>query len=108
MATEGTQYDPRPFDSKVNAILGEEGEETYYTTYDEVCDSFDTMELRPWEGPTNSSDNARKTDSSVSEHDKALVRKNNKFWVDLHQCHHQLRVLRLHQHLSPSLLRKFP
>ncbi|XP_056847327.1 protein IQ-DOMAIN 8-like [Raphanus sativus] len=35
---------------------------------------------RPWEGPTNSSDNARKTDSSVSEHDKALVRKNNKFW----------------------------
>ena len=26
--------------------LGEEGQETFYTTYDEVCDSFDTMELR--------------------------------------------------------------
>ncbi|KAG2321798.1 hypothetical protein Bca52824_015011 [Brassica carinata] len=46
MATEGTQYDPRQFDSKMNAILGEEGQETFYTTYDEVCDSFDSMELR--------------------------------------------------------------
>ncbi|KAH0874824.1 hypothetical protein HID58_072186 [Brassica napus] len=45
-ATEGTQYDPRQFDSKMNAILGEEGEETFYTTFDEVCYSFDTMELR--------------------------------------------------------------
>lgn len=26
--------------------LGEEGEETFYTTIDEVCDSFDAMELR--------------------------------------------------------------
>nr|VDD00686.1 unnamed protein product [Brassica rapa] len=24
------------------------------------------------------------------------------FWVDLLQCHHQLRVLRLHPHLSPQ------
>ncbi|KAL0700666.1 hypothetical protein Bca4012_056788 [Brassica carinata] len=32
---------------------------------------------RPWEGPTNSSDNARKINSSVSEHDIALFRKNN-------------------------------
>ncbi|KAH0938408.1 hypothetical protein HID58_005869 [Brassica napus] len=46
MASEGTQYDPRQFDSKMNAILGEEGEETFYTTYDEVCDSFDAMELK--------------------------------------------------------------
>ncbi|CDY68148.1 BnaA07g38930D [Brassica napus] len=46
MASEGTQYDPRQFDTKMNAILGEEGQETFYTTYDEVCDSFDTMELR--------------------------------------------------------------
>lgn len=26
--------------------LGEEGEETFYTTYAEVCDTFDAMELR--------------------------------------------------------------
>ncbi|KAF3517365.1 hypothetical protein DY000_02062586 [Brassica cretica] len=32
---------------------------------------------KPWEGPTNSSDNAKKIDSTVSEHDKALVMKNN-------------------------------
>lgn len=37
---------------------------------------------RPWEGrlmegPTNSSDNARKSESSVSEHDTVQVRKNN-------------------------------
>ncbi|WZZ67550.1 hypothetical protein YC2023_078920 [Brassica napus] len=32
-----------------------------------------------------------------------------KFWVELLQCHHQLRVQRLHPHLSPhSLLMKFP
>ncbi|CAA7043048.1 unnamed protein product [Microthlaspi erraticum] len=46
MAAEGTQYDPRQFDSKMNAILGEEGEETFYTISDEVCDSFDAMELK--------------------------------------------------------------
>ncbi|WZZ44178.1 hypothetical protein YC2023_040437 [Brassica napus] len=49
----------------------------------------------------------RKIDITVSEHDKALARKNNlttigEFWVDLLQCHHQLRVLRLHPHLSPQ------
>ncbi|CAF2061484.1 unnamed protein product [Brassica oleracea var. botrytis] len=32
---------------------------------------------KPWEGPTNSSDNAKKIDDIVSEHDKALVMKNN-------------------------------
>ncbi|KAF8049821.1 hypothetical protein N665_2112s0006 [Sinapis alba] len=32
---------------------------------------------RPWEGPTNSSDNARKSEISVSEHDIVHVRKNN-------------------------------
>ena len=32
---------------------------------------------KSWEGPTNSSDNAKKIDSTVSEHDKALVMKNN-------------------------------
>ncbi|KAG2314394.1 hypothetical protein Bca52824_017516 [Brassica carinata] len=33
MASEGTQYDPRQFDTKMNAILGEEGQETFYTTH---------------------------------------------------------------------------
>ncbi|CAD5317033.1 unnamed protein product [Arabidopsis thaliana] len=47
MASDGTQYDPRQFDTKMNAILGEEGEETFYTNSDEVCDSFDAMELQP-------------------------------------------------------------
>ena len=31
----------------------------------------------PWESPTNSSDNAKKIGSTVSEYDKALVMKKN-------------------------------
>ena len=53
-----------------------------------------------------------KIDSTVSEHDNALVRKNNlttRVFGRFLQCHHQVRVLRLHPHLSPQfLLRKFP
>ena len=58
----------------------------------------------PWEGPKNSSDNERKIDSTVSEHTKLWSERTisqSEFWVDLLQCHHQLRVLRLHPHLSP-------
>ncbi|CAN6804487.1 unnamed protein product [Brassica oleracea] len=58
----------------------------------------------PWEGPKNSSDNERKIDSTVSEHTKLWSERTisqPEFWVDLLQCHHQLRVLRLHPHLSP-------
>ncbi|CAN6936994.1 unnamed protein product, partial [Brassica oleracea var. botrytis] len=53
----------------------------------------------PWEGPKNSSDNERKIDSTVSEHTKLWSERTisqSEFWVDLLQCHHQLRVLRLH------------
>ncbi|WZZ49163.1 hypothetical protein YC2023_049270 [Brassica napus] len=32
--------------AQVRFLLGEEGEETFYTTYAEVCDTFDAMELR--------------------------------------------------------------
>ncbi|WZZ67549.1 hypothetical protein YC2023_078919 [Brassica napus] len=53
-----------------------------------------------------------KIESTVSEHDNALVRKNNlttRVLGRFLQCHYQVRVMRLHPHLSPSsLLRKFP
>nr|VDC75550.1 unnamed protein product [Brassica rapa] len=34
------------FELLILCRLGGEGEETFYTTYAEVCDSFDAMELR--------------------------------------------------------------
>ncbi|GER32562.1 eukaryotic initiation factor 4A [Striga asiatica] len=44
-APEGSQFDARQFDSKMNELLGADGEE-FFTSYDEVYDSFDAMGLQ--------------------------------------------------------------
>jgi translation initiation factor 4A len=40
-------YNNQELTCVILSSLGEEGEETFYTNYDEVCDSFDAMELQP-------------------------------------------------------------
>ncbi|KAJ7955915.1 Eukaryotic initiation factor 4A [Quillaja saponaria] len=42
---EGSQFDARQFDSKMNEILTDDGQE-FFTSYDEVYDSFDDMGLQ--------------------------------------------------------------
>ncbi|KAK2992925.1 hypothetical protein RJ640_008459 [Escallonia rubra] len=44
-APEGSQFDARQFDSKMNDILGADGQE-FFTSYDESFDSFDAMGLQ--------------------------------------------------------------
>ncbi|KAL0323741.1 UNVERIFIED_CONTAM: Eukaryotic initiation factor 4A-2 [Sesamum calycinum] len=44
-APEGSQFDARQFDAKMNELLGTDGEE-FFTSYDEVYDSFDAMGLQ--------------------------------------------------------------
>ncbi|KAM7254527.1 hypothetical protein ACFE04_003907 [Oxalis oulophora] len=45
MAPEGSQFDARQFDAKMNEVLTTEGDE-FFTSYDEVHDSFDAMGLQ--------------------------------------------------------------
>ncbi|KAK3007448.1 hypothetical protein RJ639_014995, partial [Escallonia herrerae] len=44
-APEGSQFDARQFDSKMNDILAADGQE-FFTSYDESFDSFDAMGLQ--------------------------------------------------------------
>nr|POE69670.1 eukaryotic initiation factor 4a-9 [Quercus suber] len=43
-APEGSQFDARQFDAKMNELLSTEGQE-FFTSYDEVYESFDSMKL---------------------------------------------------------------
>ncbi|RYR42264.1 hypothetical protein Ahy_A08g038731 [Arachis hypogaea] len=45
LAPEGSQFDARQFDAKMNELLGDDGQE-FFTSYDEVYDSFDAMGLQ--------------------------------------------------------------
>ncbi|KAL6576486.1 hypothetical protein OROHE_000267 [Orobanche hederae] len=45
LAAEGTQFDARQFDSKMNDLLSANGQD-FFTAYDEVFDSFDSMGLQ--------------------------------------------------------------
>ncbi|KAL6134669.1 hypothetical protein ACLB2K_066897 [Fragaria x ananassa] len=45
LAPEGAQFDAKQYDSKMNEILSSEGQE-FFTSYDEVHDSFDAMGLQ--------------------------------------------------------------
>ncbi|WOG81466.1 hypothetical protein DCAR_0100613 [Daucus carota subsp. sativus] len=44
-APEGSQFDARQFDAKMTELLGADGED-FFTSYDEVYDSFDAMGLQ--------------------------------------------------------------
>ncbi|KAJ6924364.1 hypothetical protein NC652_017605 [Populus alba x Populus x berolinensis] len=44
-APEGSQFDARQFDSKMNELLTTEGQE-FFTSYDEVHETFDAMNLK--------------------------------------------------------------
>ncbi|XP_056688436.1 eukaryotic initiation factor 4A-9-like [Spinacia oleracea] len=44
VALEGSQYDARQYDSKMSELLSEEGSD-FFTSYDEVYESFDKMGL---------------------------------------------------------------
>ncbi|XP_076930781.1 eukaryotic initiation factor 4A-15-like [Bidens hawaiensis] len=44
-APEGSQFDTRHFDSKMNELLSTDGQD-FFTSYDEVYDSFDAMGLQ--------------------------------------------------------------
>ncbi|KAD7476884.1 hypothetical protein E3N88_00020 [Mikania micrantha] len=44
-APEGSQFDTRQFDSKMNELLSTDGQD-FFTSYDEVYDSFDAMGLQ--------------------------------------------------------------
>ncbi|RYR30118.1 hypothetical protein Ahy_B01g054960 [Arachis hypogaea] len=44
-APEGTQFDARQFDAKMNDLLTADGQD-FFTSYDEVYDSFDAMGLQ--------------------------------------------------------------
>ncbi|CDY26131.1 BnaC06g10650D [Brassica napus] len=43
-APEGTQFDTRQFDQRLNEVL--EGQDEFFTSYDEVHESFDAMGLQ--------------------------------------------------------------
>ncbi|KAL6544337.1 hypothetical protein OROGR_010834 [Orobanche gracilis] len=45
LAPEGSQFNASQFDAKMNEILGADGED-FFTSYDEVFDSFDDMSLQ--------------------------------------------------------------
>ncbi|KAL4563809.1 hypothetical protein LXL04_027855 [Taraxacum kok-saghyz] len=45
VAAEGSQFDTRQFDTKMNEILSTDGQD-FFTSYDEVYDSFDAMGLQ--------------------------------------------------------------
>ncbi|KAJ0566996.1 putative RNA helicase [Helianthus annuus] len=45
VAPEGSQFDARQFDSKMNDLLSADGQD-FFTSYDEVYDSFDAMGLQ--------------------------------------------------------------
>ncbi|OIW12074.1 hypothetical protein TanjilG_15314 [Lupinus angustifolius] len=45
VAPEGSQFDTRQFDSKMNELLAADGQD-FFTSYDEVHDSFDAMGLQ--------------------------------------------------------------
>ncbi|KAL6530731.1 hypothetical protein OROGR_012794 [Orobanche gracilis] len=45
IAPEGSQFNASQFDAKMNEILGADGED-FFTSYDEVFDSFDAMSLQ--------------------------------------------------------------
>ncbi|RVX17436.1 Eukaryotic initiation factor 4A-15 [Vitis vinifera] len=45
LAPEGSQFDARQYDSKMNELLGTDGQD-FFTSYDEVYDSFDAMGLQ--------------------------------------------------------------
>jgi translation initiation factor 4A len=45
LAPEGSQYDARQYDSKMSEILNADGQD-FFTSYDEVYDSFDAMGLQ--------------------------------------------------------------
>ncbi|KAF3961599.1 hypothetical protein CMV_013794 [Castanea mollissima] len=44
-APEGSQFDARQFDAKMNELLSTDGQEEFFTSYDEVYESFDSMKL---------------------------------------------------------------
>ncbi|KAM0008540.1 Eukaryotic initiation factor 4A-9 [Helianthus debilis subsp. tardiflorus] len=44
-APEGSQFDTRHFDSKMNELISTNGQD-FFTSYDEVYDSFDGMGLQ--------------------------------------------------------------
>ncbi|MCD7447854.1 hypothetical protein HAX54_035785 [Datura stramonium] len=45
LAPEGSQFDARQFDAKMTELLGSEQQE-FFTSYDEVHESFDAMGLQ--------------------------------------------------------------
>ncbi|GMQ06078.1 hypothetical protein CsSME_00050804 [Camellia sinensis var. sinensis] len=45
LAPEGSQFDGRQYDTKVNELLSADGQD-FFTSYDEVYDSFDSMGLQ--------------------------------------------------------------
>ncbi|XP_062148721.1 eukaryotic initiation factor 4A-15-like [Alnus glutinosa] len=45
MPSEGSQFDARQFDTKMNELLSADGQD-FFTSYDEVYDSFDAMGLQ--------------------------------------------------------------
>ncbi|KAI3709682.1 hypothetical protein L2E82_39448 [Cichorium intybus] len=45
VAAEGSQFDTRQFDTKMNELLSTDGQD-FFTSYDEVYDSFDAMGLQ--------------------------------------------------------------
>nr|ACU24597.1 unknown [Glycine max] len=45
LAPEGSQFDARQYDAKMNELLGTDGQD-FFTSYDEVCESFDAMGLQ--------------------------------------------------------------
>ncbi|KAF4375718.1 hypothetical protein F8388_014440 [Cannabis sativa] len=45
LAPEGSQFDARQYDSKMSELLGSDGQD-FFTSYDEVHDSFDVMGLQ--------------------------------------------------------------
>jgi len=44
-APEGSQFDARQFDTKMNELLSADGQD-FFTSYDEVFESFDAMGLQ--------------------------------------------------------------
>ncbi|GFZ16658.1 eif4a-2 [Actinidia rufa] len=46
LAPEGSQFDARQYDTKMNELLGTDGGEEFFTSYDEVHESFDAMGLQ--------------------------------------------------------------
>lgn len=45
LTPEGSQFDARQYDAKMSELLGTDGQE-FFTSYDEVFESFDAMGLQ--------------------------------------------------------------